>query len=129
MTDADHLNQGDSLQNPQSSSAENSEKNFAVDIYSGFESFIAADVDAFVGHVDDSTHRSTYDHDSMSQLGASKGYRLEACDPRFMPYTSRVILSSLVSLLVRVYLSLRPSFRVHVGRMLLIMSKPEVDTA
>jgi SAM-dependent methyltransferase len=69
-------------------------------------------------YFDDYTHRSVFTHVSLANLLRAHGFRIEACEPRFLPYSMRETKVPIRPWIVRAYL--RSPFRPLAGQMLIV---------
>jgi len=77
---------------------------------------------AFRMYFDDYTHRAIFTEVSLPNMLRSHGFRIERCEPRFLPYSMRGVRGSVPAWLVRLYL--RFPFRPRAGQMLVVAGKP-----
>jgi SAM-dependent methyltransferase len=76
---------------------------------------------AYRHYFDDYTHRSVFTHVSLSNLLRSRGFRIEVCHPRFLPYSLRETRLPIRPWLVRAYL--RSPLKPLAGQMLIVARK------
>lgn len=76
---------------------------------------------AYRRYFDDYTHRAVFTDVSLSALLRSRGFRIEACMPRFLPYSMQGIRTSIPRWLIRAYL--RSPFKPRAGQMLIVGRK------
>ncbi|MGH9371926.1 MAG: class I SAM-dependent methyltransferase [Vicinamibacterales bacterium] len=76
---------------------------------------------AYRHYFDDYTHRSIFTHVSLSNLMRAHGFRIEACQPRFLPYSMRETRMPIRPWIVRAYL--RSPIKPLAGQMLVIARK------
>jgi len=73
---------------------------------------------AYRRYFDDYTHRAIFTDVSLSALLRSRGFRIEACVPRFLPYSMQQTRAAIRPWLVRAYL--RSPFKPGAGQMLIV---------
>jgi SAM-dependent methyltransferase len=76
---------------------------------------------AYRQYFDDYTHRSVFTHVSLSNLMRAHGFRIEACHPRFLPYSLRGTRMPVRPWIVRAYL--RSPVKPLAGQMLIVARK------
>jgi SAM-dependent methyltransferase len=76
---------------------------------------------AYRRYFDDYTHRSVFTDVSLSALLRSRGFRIEACLPRFLPYSMQGARLTMRPWLIRAYL--RSPFKPGAGQMLIVGRK------
>jgi SAM-dependent methyltransferase len=74
--------------------------------------------DAYRQYFDDYTHRSVFTHVSLANLLRAHGFAIEACEPRFLPYSMRGTRWPVREWIVRAYL--RSPIRPFAGQMLVV---------
>lgn len=77
---------------------------------------------AYRSYFDDYTHRSIFSDVSLVNLLRSHGFRIEHCEPRFLPYSMRNVRGTVPAWLIRAYL--RSPFKPRAGQMLVVAAKP-----
>ena len=76
---------------------------------------------AYRRYFDDYTHRSIFTDVSLSTLLRSRGFHIERCMPRFLPYSMKGARTVIRPWLVRAYL--RSPFKPRAGQMLIVARK------
>lgn len=76
---------------------------------------------AYKHYFDDYTHRSIFTHVSLSNLLRAHGFHIEACLPRFLPYSMRETRWPIRPWIVRAYL--RSPLKPLAGQMLIVARK------
>jgi SAM-dependent methyltransferase len=76
---------------------------------------------AYRRYFDDYTHRSVFTDVSLPALLRSKGFRIEACEPRFMPYSMQGARGTIPAWLIKAYL--RSPIKPRAGQMLIVAGK------
>lgn len=76
---------------------------------------------AYRRYFDDYTHRAVFTDVSLSALLRSRGFQIEACMPRFLPYSMQGVRPAIPPWLIRAYL--RSPFKPHAGQMLMVGRK------
>ncbi len=76
---------------------------------------------AYRHYFDDYTHRSVFTHVSLANLLRARGFAIEACEPRFLPYSMRATRLPIRPWMVRAYL--RSPIRPAAGQMLIVARK------
>jgi hypothetical protein len=76
---------------------------------------------AYRHYFDDYTHRSIFTHVSLSALLRSRGFQIERCIPRFLPYSMKGARTPIRPWLIRAYL--RSPFKPRAGQMLIVARK------
>jgi SAM-dependent methyltransferase len=76
---------------------------------------------AYRRYFDDYTHRSIFTDTSLSALLRSRGFQIELCTPRFLPYSMKGARTTIPSWLIRAYL--RSPFKPRAGQMLIVARK------
>jgi SAM-dependent methyltransferase len=76
---------------------------------------------AYRHYFDDYTHRSIFTDVSLSTLLRSRGFHIELCTPRFLPYSMKGTRTVIRPWLVRAYL--RSPFKPRAGQMLIVARK------
>jgi SAM-dependent methyltransferase len=76
---------------------------------------------AYRRYFDDYTHRSVFTHVSLANLLRARGFAIESCEPRFLPYSMRGTRLPIRPWIVRAYL--RSPFRPAAGQMLIVARK------
>lgn len=76
---------------------------------------------AYRRYFDDYTHRSVFTDVSLPALLRSRGFRIEACLPRFLPYSMQGARTAIRPWLIRAYL--RSPFKPGAGQMLIVGRK------
>ncbi len=77
---------------------------------------------AYRRYFDDYTHRAVFTDVSLPNMLRSRGFRIDMCRPRFLPYSMRGVRGRVPAWLVRAYI-LSP-FKPGAGQMLVVASKP-----
>jgi SAM-dependent methyltransferase len=73
---------------------------------------------AYRHYFDDYTHRAVFTHVSLSNMLRAQGFDIEACEPRFLPYSMRETRWPIRPWLVRAYL--KSPVRPLAGQMLIV---------
>ena len=76
---------------------------------------------AYRHYFDDYTHRSVFTHVSLSALLRSRGFRIESCLPRFLPYSMQGARGTIRPWLIKAYL--RSPIKPRAGQMLIVARK------
>lgn len=76
---------------------------------------------AYRHYFDDYTHRSVFTHVSLANLLRARGFAIEACEPRFLPYSMRGTRLPIRPWIVRAYL--RSPIKPAAGQMLIVARK------
>ncbi len=76
---------------------------------------------AYRRYFDDYTHRSVFTDVSLSALLRSRGFRIDACLPRFMPYSMQGVRTAIPAWLIRAYL--QSPIKPGAGQMLIVGSR------
>ena len=76
---------------------------------------------AYRSYFDDYTHRSVFTDVSLSALLRSKGFRIQACVPRFLPYSMQGAGRTIRPWLIKAYL--RSPIKPRAGQMLIVAQK------
>jgi SAM-dependent methyltransferase len=76
---------------------------------------------AYRRYFDDYTHRAVFTDVSLSALLRSRGFQIEACMPRFLPYSMQGVRPAIPPWLIRAYL--RSPFKPRAGQMLMVGRK------
>lgn len=76
---------------------------------------------AYRRYFDDYTHRSIFTDVSLSALLRSRGFRIDVCRPRFLPYSMQGARASIRPWLIRAYL--RSPLKPFAGQMLIVARK------
>ncbi|MBA2305258.1 MAG: methyltransferase domain-containing protein [Acidobacteria bacterium] len=76
---------------------------------------------AYRRYFDDYTHRSIFTDVSLPALLRSQGFAIDACEPRFLPYSMQGARTPIRPWLVRAYL--RSPFKPWAGQMLVVGRK------
>ncbi len=76
---------------------------------------------AYRHYFDDYTHRSVFTDVSLAALLRSRGFRIDVCLPRFLPYSMQGTRGAIRPWLVRAYL--RSPFKPRAGQMLVVGRK------
>ena len=76
---------------------------------------------AYRRYFDDYTHRAVFTDVSLAALLRSRGFRVEACMPRFLPYSMQGIRTSVPPWVIRAYL--RSPIKPRAGQMLVVARK------
>jgi len=76
---------------------------------------------AYRRYFDDYTHRSIFTDVSLSTLLRSRGFQIELCKPRFLPYSMKGARTPIRPWLIRAYL--RSPFKPGAGQMLIVAQK------
>jgi SAM-dependent methyltransferase len=77
---------------------------------------------AYRSYFDDYTHRAVFTDVSLPNMLRSHGFIIDACKPRFLPYSMRNVRGSVPAWLVRAYL--HSPLKPGAGQMLVVASKP-----
>ena len=76
---------------------------------------------AYRRYFDDYTHRSVFTDVSLKALLRSRGFHIEACLPRFLPYSMQGAGGAVRPWLIRAYL--RSPIKPRAGQMLVVARK------
>jgi SAM-dependent methyltransferase len=76
---------------------------------------------AYRQYFDDYTHRSVFTHVSLANLLRARGFEIELCQPRFLPYSMRETRWPVRAWLVRAYLA--SPIKPFAGQMLIVARK------
>ena len=76
---------------------------------------------AYRNYFDDYTHRSIFTDVSLTALLRSRGFHIEQCLPRFLPYSMKGIRLRIPRWLIRAYL--HSPFKPRAGQMLIVARK------